>query len=238
MYTHRAEQHYFDLYYSSIANRISPNSTILDIGCQNGRFTIPLANDGHNLTATDIEDEYFDFIKGNLNKGVQVLFSKEKVTKTIKRTEQDSFDSILCLELLYTMKNTPDLLKGFGKLLKTDGLLFTSHRSFGYYIYRYIKEDNLSALDQILNDQHPAFNCQTPDQLQKIYEESGYEIEEIKPIGMFSGFSKDPFSFIADPELVDDAKLKRLQELENNEHFQSLFANNARYLMVVARVKK
>ena len=238
MYTHKAEQHYFDLYYPSIQSRITPNSTILDIGCQNGRFTIPLANAGHSLTATDIDDQYFEFIKSNVDPDLQVEFYKEKIEKTISRAAEDHYDCILCLELLYTMKNTAELVTGLRTLLKPGGLLVTSHRSLGYYIYRYIKERNFKDLNKILNDQHPAFNCQTPDQLETLYSNAGFEVEEIKPIGLFSGFSKDPFSFVADPEDLNDSELRSIKELELNPIYQGLFANNARYLMVHARIAK
>ena len=238
MYTHKAEQHYFDLYYPIITDHLAPNSRILDIGCQNGRFTIPLANEGHKLTATDIDDEYFDFIKSHLEDSSSVEFAKEEITTTLSSQPQDHFDSILCVELLYTMKNTSELLNGLAKLMKPNGLLITSHRTLGFYVYRYLKEKNFKDLHKVMDNKHPAFNCQTAEEIRKIYTQAGYQVEEIKPIGMFSGFSKDPFSFIANPELLNPTELNNLLELENSPQLQSLFMNNARYLLVVARINK
>lgn len=235
MYTHKAEQHYFELYYPTIKQYLAPHSNLLDIGCQNGRFTIPLANEGHTLTATDIDDTYFEFIQSHISDSKSINFHKEQIIKSISRLPQGHFDGILCLELLYTMHNTPELLRGLLKLIKPKGLLITSHRPLGFYIYQYIKEKNFRALFQMLNDKHPAFNAQTPEALRELYTKAGYYVEEIKPIGMFSGFSKDPFLSIANPELMEPSHLDNLSKLESNPQLQSMFANNARYLLVVAR---
>ena len=236
MYNDLAESHYFDLYYPIIQKHLVSNSNILDIGCQYGRFTVPLANDGHSLTATDISKKYFGFIKSQLNSNASVEFHKEEIKATISREPQNQFDAVLCLELLYTMGHTAELLKDLQKLIKSGGLLITSHRTIGYYVYRYLKEKDYDNLQKILEENHPVFNAQTHEKLRAIYSTPGYEILEIAPIGMFSGSSRDPFTFISDPGSLGKVELKKLHDLENHSQLQSLFPNNARYSLVVARV--
>lgn len=235
MYTYNAERHYFDLYYKHIKNHIPFSSNILDIGCQYGRFTIPLANEGHKITATDLKEKYFKFVKSNLKSSDQVEFHKEKIHETIDGHPRNYYDVILCLELLYNLTGTDEILVGLKKLLKPQGLLVTSHRTMGYYTYRYIKEKKFDSLRQILSDDHPVFNCQTPEKLKNIYKKAGLEIVTINPIAMFSGYANDPFTCILNPGKPDKKELKKLTDLENDPTLQSLFINNARYLLVIAR---
>jgi 2-polyprenyl-3-methyl-5-hydroxy-6-metoxy-1,4-benzoquinol methylase len=237
MFTHPAEKLYFQEYFSEIVKHLPPASgdvKILDIGSQNGRFTIPLAKKGYSILATDLHDKYFEFIKKHIPHDAIVKFRKEDVHETIKR--QETFDVILCLEVLYILKDYKDVIKGLRKLLKPGGFLITSHRTWGYYVYRYIRERKFNALNTLLTRFPEAdYNCQSPQELQQLFSTSGLIIESMKGIGMFSGFGKDAFSGIADASKLNAESKKRLSQLENSSELQQLFINNSRYVLVISR---
>ena len=66
MYSHPAEKYYAEIYLNYFLPLIPPSADILDAGCENGRFTIPLAKKGFTITATEIKSSYFDFIRANI----------------------------------------------------------------------------------------------------------------------------------------------------------------------------
>jgi hypothetical protein len=144
---------------------------------------------------------------------------------------------ILCLELLYNLTDTAGYIKKLSVLLKPGGLLITSHRSKGYYVYRFIREKKFQDVQKILSGTHHDYNCQTPEELNPIFDASQLEIKSINPIGIFSGFGKDAFSGIANPVKLNNSHKSELLTLETDNYLSKLFMNNARYLMVVAEKK-
>lgn len=241
MYSHRAEKFYFNLYFDYIQKYLKKGARVLDIGCQYGRFTIPLANAGFKVTATDLYERYFRYIKRKLIKKAAVKFLKESIQETIKKQPLSFYDVILCLEVLYILPKylfIKDLIMGMSRLLKPKGVLITSHRSVGYYLYRFIKEKKFKEAEAISSGKHAKFNCQTPEQLKDLYSKCNLNILQIKPIGIFSGFFSDPFKSVANPIKLKKDQLAELKKFETNSFLHSLFINNARYILVFSRKKR
>lgn len=236
MLTSKAEQYYFLQYYRILEPLFRQDMSILDIGCQYGRFTIPAYQAGMTVTATDINQKYFRAIDKKVP-GHSISFRHETIDQSCKFLPPQSFDIILCLELLYNLPDTSEYISKLSSLLKPGGILITSHRSIGYYIYRYIREKKFQDIQKILAGTHHDYNCQTPDELQSLFVKSQLEIQSINPIGVFSGFGKDAFSGIANPDRLTDFFKTELQKLETDLYLSNLFMNNARYLMVVAEKK-
>lgn len=235
MHKHKAEQYYFKQYINIIYEFLKPNSKILDIGCQYGRFSIPLIDKGHALVCTDINEKYFSYIKKQLSVSSNVSFIKESIEKTILNQTHKEYDAILCLELLYNLNNPEQYIYNLSKLLKKEGLLITSHRSIGYYGYRFLKENNCHGFSDILQNKHISYNALPHDELIKLYENNRFKILKTYGIGIFSGFYSDAFAGIANPQKLNENELNDLSLLENDENLNKMFINNARYILVIAQ---
>lgn len=238
MYTHKAERFYFDEYMLQITPFFVKGKSLLDIGCQMGRFTVPAARAGMMVTATDIKSSFFRFVRKKIKEHEQVVFRKENLEQTLNNLPPESFDVVMCLELLYNLPDPAGNVKKLTSLVKPGGALITSHRTTGYYVYRFIRERNYAGVDLILNGKHPNYNAQTKDELMQIYQAAGLQIRNLLPVGMFSGFGKDTFSNIANPKKLNSADRKSLFDIETGPELFKLFGNNARYWLVVSEKKK
>ncbi len=235
MFTHKAERFYYEEYNHYISPFLLKGQSLLDIGCQMGRFTIPAALAGMNVTATDLRKSYFRFISKRIEGRGNVEFRHETLDQSLKNLPQSHFDVILCLELLY---NLPDPLQNIQKLsilLKPGGVLITSHRSPGYYLHRYIREKNFDAARLILDAKHPDYNAQTIEELTEMCRKLELKLMQLAPIGMFSGFGSDAFSGISNPAKLTENQQKELFSLETNADLIHLFSNSARYNLMITK---
>ena len=208
---------------------------MLDVGCQMGRFTIPAAFAGMTVTATDIRTSYFRYISKQIDGRGNVEFRHETLEQSLKNLQHQQFDVILCLELLYNLPETQHNIEKLSLLLKPGGVLITSHRSPGYYLFRYIREKDFEAAARILDASHPDYNAQTSEELMEMCSQSGLELLKLVPIGLFSGFGSDAFSGIANPEKMSEDEKKELFSLETHPQLMHLFANSARYNLMIAK---
>ena len=235
MHEHKAEQYYFRQYFSAIGPYLKEGMKVCDVGCQYGRFTIPLAENGIQVTATDLKEKYFKYIASHTSRAGNISFRNESITETIQSLRGARFDVVLCLELIYNLLNPEDLLKGLKTLVSDNGLVIVSHRSKGYYLYRFLREKKYAEAQAIINHSHPGYNAQDTEELKKMYHDAGMEIVSIHGIGMFSGYGDDAFAGINKPTMMNLQQMKALSLLEQDEELQSVFINNSRYILVIAR---
>lgn len=237
MFTHKAEQFYFEEYIRYINPYLIKGQTILDIGCQMGRFTIPAALAGVNVVATDIRTNYFRFISKKINGKGNVEFRHETLEQTLGNLPKGHFDVVMCLELLYNLPDTEQNLQKLALLLKPGGVLITSHRSLGYYLFRFIREKNFDAASLILQAKHPDYNAQSVNELKSMCLMAGIELLQLVPIGLFSGFGSDAFSGIANPMKLSEQDKLALLQIETNPDLGKLFGNSARYNLMIGSRK-
>ncbi len=231
MLTHPAEIFYFEQYAKYILPYLEEGKTLLDIGCQHGRFTIPAIQAGMIVTATDIKPIYKKSIR--LQTGNHSFeFRNETLAQSTEQLPASSFDVVLCIELLYNLPSPGENIRKLARLVKPGGALITSHRSVGYYIYRYIREKNFDAARKLLSGNHPDYNAQTKFQLEQMYYSAGLSVQSITPIGIFSGFGKDAFSGIANPAKMTDQQKNELQSFETDKQLQDKFGESGRYWLV------
>ena len=234
MHTYKAEQFYFRQYFSYIEPCLAPGMKILDIGCQYGRFTIPLAERGYDITATDLNDKFFKYISKKLPHN-KISFRKEGIQTTINELQGWKFDLILCLELLYYVPDAGEILRNLKTLLSDKGIIVISYRSMGYYIYRYIKQKKFEDIDKLLSHTHSDYNAWFADELMILYESSGLEIISMNGVGLFSGYENDPFADIYNPAKADNDSNRFIYRLENDNKIQQHFLDNSRYILVIAK---
>ncbi len=233
MRTDKAENFYFSEYAKVIFPLIETKKSILDVGCQFGRFTIPAYEAGAEITATDIHPRFFKYINKKIP-GNSIQFRLEDIDQTCKSLPENSFDIVLCLELLYNLPDSQKKITDLTKLVKPGGLFITSHRSLGYYLFRFIKERKFDEAEKIIQANHPYYNAQTASELKHIYHNNNLILNSLTPIGMFSGFGNDPFSSIINPKRANNMAKQQLNQFESNEKLFDLFGESARYWLVVA----
>ncbi len=235
MRLHKAEQFYYRQYWHTMQQYMPDRASILDIGCQHGRFTIPMLEAGYNVTATDIKQKFLNDIKAHAPASALLTLRKEKLETTIANKSKETYDIILCFELLYLFPNYEKLIGRLKKMLNPGGKLMISHRSKGYYTYRFQAEGDSTSAMNILDNNHAHYNAQTTDELSKMYASLGMELHTLKGIGVLSGFDKDPFRTIANPARMKTPQLEKLFALETSEHTQHNFINSARYILAIAQ---
>lgn len=235
MLTHQAEKFYYKEYMQCISGYVVKGHDLLDIGCQMGRFTIPAALSGVNVTATDIRKKYFQAISKKLYGKANVIFRHETLEQSLNNLPKGRFDVILCLELLYNLPDPEENMKKLSLLLKPGGVLITSHRSLGYYLYRFIRKKKFDSIRQILEGNHPYYNAQTRSEIKAMCESAGLKCLNLAPVGIFSGFGSDAFAGIANPEKLKESDKQQLFLLETDPRLMNLFADSARYHLLIAQ---
>jgi 2-polyprenyl-3-methyl-5-hydroxy-6-metoxy-1,4-benzoquinol methylase len=128
-YDYVAKNHLFDKRSKITANtrkelRFLANAVkgkILDAGCGNGRLTIPLAAEGHDITGIDISQQLLTSAQRKNNGNNKALFRKENLLHTSFETE--SFDTIIMMwhVLCEFREYIPELLKEMTRILKKGG---------------------------------------------------------------------------------------------------------------------
>ena len=205
--------------------------TILDAGCQAGRLAIPLAKEGHHVTAVDTSPFALKKAKEHCREeGVAVSFLRGDVAKILEKSTH-SFDAILCIEVLYLREKYREFLDLFLKHLAPGGLLMVSHRTKFYYISLALKKKDLeSALFVMEHSEgklwNSYFNWQTAEELKRLYREVGLSKIDLYPIGTFS-------EFLIDPQVLPSEDRERLFRIENE--FLDERKGCARYILVCAR---
>ena len=122
------------------------NPKIIDIGAGTGAYSIPLANEGYDVTAVEL-------IKHNL----MTLKSKSNKVKTyqgnaidLSKFKDNTFDIVLLFGPMYHLISNEDKLKALSeakRILKNNGLIFISYYMNEYaiithgFIENTIKED-------------------------------------------------------------------------------------------------
>lgn len=109
--------------------------TILDAGCQAGRFLIPLAQQGHRLIGVDTSGFALRRTRQHAKRlALSVDMHEGNIAHVRRWVEPHSVDVVLCLEVLYLCENYRELLRLLAESLRPGGLLCVSHRPPLYYV--------------------------------------------------------------------------------------------------------
>ena len=229
MNEHPGERYYYEQYMTVLAEHLDGRPRVLDVGCQYGRFALPLAAHGHQVVATDIDQACLDYVRAQ-NPSIEVRC--ESADESARDGSRD-FDVVLCLEVLYLLPDWRSVVAGLVRRAAPTGVVACSHRSQGYYIHRFLRERRYDELDQLLAGRHPAINAQSSAELHSAYRDAGVDVVSVTPIGTFSGIEVDPFAAINDPTVLTTTDRERLAGYELDPELTAQFMDSARYLLVV-----
>ena len=120
-----------------IRNDRNNQGKVMDIGCGSGNIAIPLASLSYKVLAIDCECKSIEYVKEQaIQKG---LLEKMRfmVGDVQKLDMKDSFDAIICSEVLEHLQDPSTVLARMKKVLKKNGvLLLTTPNGFGPYEMR------------------------------------------------------------------------------------------------------
>lgn len=160
---------------------------IIDIGAGTGRYSVELANAGHNVVAIELVNKNVSQIKMKTDK----VIAKQGDALNLKKYKDESFDIALLFGPIYHLFNHEDKLKAIleaKRVLKKGGKLLIMYLTNEYAIITYaFKEGNLQ---QCLSDGKIDDNFHTVTSTEDLY--SYVRIEDIN-------------------KLAEDSKMKRVK---------------------------
>lgn len=139
------------------------NLNIVDIGAGTGRYSIPLSEEGHNVTAIELVNKNLSTIKLKSNK----VIAKQGNALNLKKIKDETFDITLLFGPLYHLfsyKDKLQALKEAKRVTKKGGHILIMYLSNEYAVITYaFKEGNLQKCLQEgkLNDN---FECITNEE--------------------------------------------------------------------------
>jgi SAM-dependent methyltransferase len=243
-YDDPAEQFYGRIYLRYLFEKIDSEFRhqrikILDLGCHTGRLSIPLARAGHQVTGIDSSRFHIKQAEQHARQeGVQCRFLKGDGFRLVRRMPEASFDLVLCTEVLYQCPEFPELMRSLLPLLRSGGLLATSHRTRFFYLSRAIREKDFETAQVIVNQSEGLlwdsyFNWQTPQELKNLYLELGLDPLLMRPIGIFTGNGGDGMAKLCDLGQMTGADREVFFDIEAQDSEE--FAGTGRYLLVIGR---
>ncbi len=246
-YDDPAEQFYARIYLRYLFEKIDAEFRhqqvrILDVGCHTGRLSIPLARAGHRVTGIDSSRFHLKRAEAHAREaGVKCRFLKGDGFRHVGHMAPESYDLVLCTEVLYQREDFRDAIGELLRVLRPGGLLATSHRSRFFYLTRALREKDFSTAEFILNHSEGSlwgsyFNWQTLEELKALYQELGVDPLLLRPIGVFTGNGGDGMAALCDLGEMEDRDREGIFEVEacDSEEFAAL----GRYLLILGRKRE
>ncbi len=171
--------------------------TILDAGCQAGRFLIPLAQAGHWLIGIDRSG----FAVRRASRHARTLnltvdLHAGDLAAVRRWVKPSSVDVALCLEVLYLCPNYRELMKLLIDSVKPGGMVAISHRPTEYYLFAALERNQWAAATELAtrtNGPSPEgeyHNWFTDAQLRELYAQMRlrvlgcYAVDEHAPVSL------------------------------------------------------
>ena len=243
-YEDPAEQFYARIYLRYLEEQIgirfrNQPASILDVGCHTGRLSVPLARAGHRVTAIDSSRFHLKRAERHAREeGTQCQFMRGDAFQRILHFKPESFDLVLCTEVLYQRPDFREQMEKLLRLVNSGGLLATSHRTLFFYLSGALASRDWDEARSILGHsegeiQGSYFNWQTPEEIRDLYRGLGVELLTLRPIGAFTGNGEEGMARICD--LAGTTELERRQLFEIESCDREEFSVLGRYLFAIGR---
>jgi len=126
---------------------------ILDVGAGTGRYAIPLAEEGHEVTAVELVPYNLGILRQKAERaGLTNIIAKQGNALNLRKYPADTYDIVLFLGPVYHLFNDEDkisALKEARRVLKPGGALFVAYimNEFGVMIRGFREGTVLEALE-------------------------------------------------------------------------------------------
>lgn len=226
-----------------ILRRLPADARILDIGCGQGRLTLPMAEAMPKaiLVGVDVSQEALAAARDYVAKrGIgNVELRNEDAIAFLSKESASSADLVSFVEVAQWMERYRDALTDIARVLRSGGWLFASLRSQYYQLLKEVRESRLAAAltardarSGQLGDIPIRFNWHTIEDVREVLAECGFEVMGLYAIGLLSGTHADPLSAIAQPSHLPKETRAQLLDLELSLAEQ--YAGCGRYTAVIA----
>lgn len=229
-------------------SKLPVSGRYLDLGCGQGRLSIPLAKwcankgkvIGVDFSKIAIEQARQYASESGLS---NIDYYTVDILSFLKEKNPNSFDGILLLEVTYVLPEYCSVLKEIKRILKPGGLLFVSFRSQYFDVLYSVAKHNWDDIDTILKNRIGRlgngdiyFTWQTSNEMAHLIEKKlKFEILDLCGIGCCSGIEGDPHGFITRPSGLNKNERKTLMKLEIA--LADSVPDAGRYILCIARKK-
>jgi 2-polyprenyl-3-methyl-5-hydroxy-6-metoxy-1,4-benzoquinol methylase len=248
MVTSPDEQYYAGQYLHWILSELDERFpkrgiSILDLGCGQGRLTIPLAawNRDGRVIGIDFTKESIETARRySEEKGApNVEYFVDEAMHFLEKTSSESYDCIALTEVIYMLSQYDKALQHVHRIMKPDGLAFISFRSKYFNLLHTIRGRNFTGARLAATQQTGkvfggavTFSWQTTDEVVELLSRLGYRNTVCRGIGVFSGIEGDPLETIARPSLLSEKQQSELSDLETQ--LAEIYADCGRYILAMA----
>jgi len=164
------------------------DKTVLDVGCGGGVFSESMAISGGDVTAIDLAEESLEVAKLHLYESQLKIDYKKQNVEDFANENANSFDVIVCMEMLEHVPDPQSIVDACAKILKPGGWLFLStiNRSpqammLGIFVAEHV-------IGLVPKGTHHYNQLIKPSELTKGIEKSGLTVKDI------SGMKYNPAS--------------------------------------------
>lgn len=156
--------------------QIAPQMRVLDVGCANGLFMLPLAKDCASITGIDINDKMLDLARAKL--GELRLSNAQVLRQSAMELEfpDSSFDTAYCYSLLPLVPDPKRVIREISRVLRPGGIglldvpgRYNLSRIFFTWVYR--------------RQGHPGIKSFTRKDILATLAECGLEVLECHALG-------------------------------------------------------
>jgi SAM-dependent methyltransferase len=243
------EQYYKNLYWRWIQpflDSVPANARCLDLGCGQGRFSIPLARqfEAGEVIGIDLSAPAIEAARGNATAAglSNTNFFCSGLEEYVVNLMPASYDVLMFTEVSFFWPEWRRHLPGLTGSLRAGGLLIASFRPLYFNALCLVQQQKWSELEVLLSGREGyifgpdvRFSWQHSDEIEKILRaQPGLSLELLTGVGVCSGIDGDPHAPVARPSKIAGSQ-KYLEAVEFS--LGPTIPDAGRYMLAICRKK-
>ena len=247
MVTAPDEPYYLEQYWCVLSEHLpslQEGSLVLDLGCGQGRLSLRLASlfPNSKILGCDLSDQAIvaatTFAEEREIKNAS--FVTQSISEFLATTTPSSVDLIIFTEVTFFYANWRSDLPSILRSLKSGGVLVLSSRTQYFDGLCLVKHGMWENVEMLLGARNGRifnssveYTWQTSCEIRNILSEAGFELADIRGIGVCSGILGDPLADVCIPSELSDAERNSLMKLEIE--LGRGVIDGGRYMLAIAR---
>ena len=224
---------------------VSAPLTIVDLGCGQGRLTVPIAKKFHNseIFGVDLSEEALQTAKTNSTKAglKNVSFLHSNIGDFLDKLGDSSLNMALFTEVAFILPGWEEVVSKIFQKLSPGGVFIASFRSTYYTLMLQLRTKNfLSAIEILQSNEGRVtphddliFTWIDSSDLERFCIQKGMDVVEVFGIGTSSGIPGDLLEIFAQPGILREDQLSILEVIE--EKYAHILPDLGRYIAIVVK---